>query len=67
MPPGQPVNNSFQIVKPEWVHSKWPDLRQLQKLSLQMVVAIFLLLVAAELGFFVPSAMAFGWPQVPML
>ena len=51
------------ITKPDWVHSKWPDPSHLRNLALCSVVLAFALVVAAILGYFIPSAMAYGWPS----
>ena len=51
------------ITKPDWVHSKWPDPSHLRNLALCSVALAFALVVAAILGYFMPSAMAYGWPS----
>jgi hypothetical protein len=52
------------ITKPDWVHSKWPDPTNLRNLALGSVALAFTLVVAAILGYFIPSAMAYGWPGI---
>ena len=60
------INNNFdikQISKSEWIHERWPDVRQLQKFSLSAVFASFVIIVISMLAYFIPSATAYGWPE----
>jgi hypothetical protein len=50
------------ITKPDWVHSKWPDPMRLRNLALWSVALAFTLVVGAIMAYFVPTAMAYGWP-----
>jgi len=52
------------ITKPDWVHSKWPDPTHLRNRALCSVALAFTLFVSAILGYFVPTAMTYGWPGI---
>ena len=52
------------IVKPEWLHSTWPDVKRLRYLSVATVYISFALIVTLSLSIFLILAVPFGWPNI---
>ena len=52
------------IVKPDWLHSKYPDVGKLRKLSQASAFFYFILILVTMLAIYLGSVIPLGWPQV---
>ena len=51
------------IVEPDWLHAKFPDVKQLRRLSVGLVAVSFLLIVGLVLAVLIGSIVPLGWPR----
>jgi len=52
------------IVKPDWLHSTWPDVKHLRCISLATVYISFTLFVSLALSIFLVFSVPYGWPNI---
>jgi hypothetical protein len=52
------------IVKPDWLHSTWPDVKRLRNMSVAIVYIFLIVFVALAFSILLVFAVPFGWPKI---
>ena len=54
------------IVKPDWLHSTWPDVKRLRMVSVTIVYISLIISTTLELSILKLLASPHGWPKIPL-